>query len=79
MKTALEKRILAAGGGIQSTKLLQTLQRFGYLEGLLQLCRRKLIGNYKIDMQPIRLTHKSLLPERPFGRTDALYIGLMRL
>jgi hypothetical protein len=55
------------------------LQRFGYLEVLLQLCRRKLIGNYKIDMQPIRLTHKSLLPERPFGRTDALYIGLMRL
>ena len=38
-----------------------------------------IIGNYKIDMQPIRLTHKSLLPERPFGRTDALYIGLMRL
>ena len=37
------------------------------------------IGNYKIDMQPIRLTYKSLLPERLFGRTDALYIGLMRL
>ena len=39
----------------------------------------QIIGNYKIDMQPIRLTHKSLLPERPFGRTDALYIGLMCL
>ena len=64
---------------ILSSKSLQTLQRFGYLEVLLQLCRRKLIGNYKIDMQPIRLTHKSLLPERLFGRTDALYIGLMRL
>ena len=64
---------------ILSNKSLQTLQRFGYLEVLLQLCRRKLIGNYKIDMQPIRLTHKSLLPERPFGRTDAMYIGLMVL
>lgn len=64
---------------ILSNKSLQTLQRFGYLEVLLQLCRRKLIGNYKIDMQPIRLTHKSLLPERPFGRTDAMYIGLMIL
>ena len=39
----------------------------------------QIIGNYKIDMQPIRLTHKSLLPERPFGRTDAMYIGLMIL
>ena len=66
-------------GRNDADEILQTLQRFGYLEVLLQLCRRKLIGNYKIDMQPIRLTHKSLLPERPFGRTDALYIGLMRL
>ena len=64
---------------ILSNKSLQTLQRFGYLEVLLQLCRRKLIGNYKIDMQPIRLTHKSLLPERLFGRTDVLYVGLMVL
>ena len=75
----LGKMDSCCGGGIRTNKSLQTLQRFGYLEVLLQLCRRKLIGNYKIDMQPIRLTHKSLLPERPFGRTDAMYIGLMIL
>ena len=66
-------------GGIWQINYLQTLQRFGYLEVLLHLCRRKQIGNYKIDMQPIRLTYKSLLPERLSGRTDALYIGLMVL
>ena len=46
-KSSLVKCILVAGGGIQSTKLLQTLQRFGYLEVLLHLCRRKQLVTIK--------------------------------
>ena len=74
---ALEKRILVAAGW--PLNYLQTLQRFGYLKVLLHLCRPQIIGNYKTIMQPIRLTHKSLLPERWSGRTDVLYVGIMIL
>jgi hypothetical protein len=37
----LGKTYSCCGGGIRTNKSLQTLQRFGYLEVLLQLCRRK--------------------------------------
>ena len=36
-------------GGIRSSQLLQTLQRFGYLEVLLHLCRRKQLVTIKLS------------------------------
>jgi hypothetical protein len=67
------------GGQDLAYQLSANLAKIWISESIVASLPPQTIGNYKINMQPIRLTYKSLLPERLFGRTDALYIGLMRL
>jgi hypothetical protein len=78
IKTALEKWIFVAGRDL-ILQITANLAKIWISGSIVASLPPQTIGNYKIDMQPIRLTYKSLLPERLFGRTDALYIGLMRL
>jgi len=77
-KTALEKWIFVAGRDL-ILQITANLAKIWISGSIVASLPPQTIGNYKIDMQPIRLTYKSLLPERLFGRTDALYIGLMCL
>ena len=76
-RNGLGKTDSCCGG--MAFQLSANLAKIWISESIVASLPPQLIGNYKTIMQPIRLIHKSLLPERLSGRTDVLYIGLMIL